>query len=148
MSDAAGASPSVLHVAGAVPAHIAEFLSFQREMARYEAEKTAIPTCDVSLRPEVPVEAPTSEALPVCYAVSAGEVVAKNVLAPDAEVQPSGSSTTTVGVVEGEPAPESMPPPAKRSIVEGLSAPSAAPAVMPKSRKRLSANPDAAKKGK
>ncbi|KAF3560538.1 hypothetical protein DY000_02016352 [Brassica cretica] len=117
-------------------------------MARCEAEKTAIPTCDVSLRPEVPVEAPTSEALPVCYAVSAGEVVAKNVLAPDAEVQPSGSSTTTVGVVEGEPAPESMPPPAKRSIVEGLSAPSAAPAVMPKSRKRLSANPDAAKKGK
>nr|VDD44643.1 unnamed protein product [Brassica oleracea] len=41
-----------------------------------------------------------------------------------------------------------MPPPAKRSIVVGLSAPSAAPAVVPKSRKRPSANPYADKKRK
>ncbi|KAF2596213.1 hypothetical protein F2Q68_00010245 [Brassica cretica] len=150
MSDATVASPSVLPVAWAVPAHIAEFLSFQSEMARCEAEKTVIPTCDVSPRPEVPVEAPTFEALPVCDAVPAGEAVAKNMLAPDAKVkvQPSGSSMTPVRVVEGEPAPESMPPPAKRSIVVGLSAPSAAPAVMTKSRKRPSANLDAAKKRK
>lgn len=113
MSDAAGASLSVLPAAG-----------------------------------EVQIEAPTSESLPVCDAVPAGEAVAKNVLASDAEVQLSGSSTTPVRVVDAEPAPESMPPPAKRSIVVGLSAPSAALAVVPKSRKRLSANPDAAKKGK
>ncbi|KAF3608461.1 hypothetical protein DY000_02048342 [Brassica cretica] len=117
-------------------------------MARCEAEKTAIPTCDVSPRSEAPVEAPTFEALPVCDVVLAGEAVAKNVLVADAEVQPSGSSTTLVCVVEGEPAPESMPPPAKRSIVVGLSAPSAAPAVVPKSRKSPSANPYAAKKRK
>ena len=84
----------------------------------------------------------------MCDAVLAGEAVAKNVLVPDAEVQPSGSSTTLVCVVEDEPAPESMPPTAKRSIVVGLPAPSAAPAVVPKSRKRPSANPYAAKKRK
>ncbi|KAF3535406.1 hypothetical protein F2Q69_00022406 [Brassica cretica] len=155
MSDATVASPSVLPVAWAVPAHIAEFLSIQSEMSRCEAEKTVIPTCDVSPRPEFPVEAPTFEAptfeaLPVCDAVPAGEAVVKNMLASDAKVkvQTSGSSMTPVRVVEGEPAPESMPPPAKRSIVVGLSAPSAAPAVMPKSRKRPSANLDAAKKRK
>ncbi|KAF2573342.1 hypothetical protein F2Q70_00002578 [Brassica cretica] len=133
MSDAAGASPSVLPAAGesslalptagAVPAHIAESLSFQSQMARCEAEKTANPTCDVSPRPE-------------------------DVSAPGAEVQPSGSSTTPVRVIDAEPAPESMPPPAKRSIVVWLSTPSAAPTVVPKSRKRPSANTDAAKKRK
>ena len=79
---------------------------------------------------------------------AAGEAVAKNVLAPDAGVQPSGSSTTPVRVVDAEPAPQSMPRPAKISIVVGLSAPSAAAAVVPKSRKRPSANPDLAKKKK
>ena len=148
MSDAAGAGPSVLPVTGPVPAHISELLSFQSEMARCEAEKTAIPTCDVSPRPEVLVETPNFEALPVCDAVPADEAVAKNVLAPDAEVQPSGSSTTSVRVDEGVLAPDSAPPPAKRSIVVGLSAQSAAPAVVPKSRKRPSANSDAAKKRK
>ena len=158
MSAAAGASPSVLPsagenplafpTAGVVPAHIVEFLSFQSEMARGEAEKTTNPTCDVSPKPKVPVEDPTSEALPVCDAVPADEAVAKNVLAPDAEVQLSGSSTTSVRVDEGVLAPDSAPPPAKRSIVVGLSAQSAAPAVVPKSRKRPSANSDAAKKRK
>ncbi|KAG2322883.1 hypothetical protein Bca52824_016096 [Brassica carinata] len=34
-----------------VPAHIAEFLSFQRELARSKAEETANPTRDASPRP-------------------------------------------------------------------------------------------------
>ncbi|KAG2282527.1 hypothetical protein Bca4012_051070 [Brassica carinata] len=55
---------------------------------------------------EVPVEAPTSEALPVCDTVPAGEAVAKNVLAPAAEVQPSGSSMTPVRVVDASSSQE------------------------------------------
>ncbi|KAF3560492.1 hypothetical protein F2Q69_00012880 [Brassica cretica] len=55
-----------LTVAGAVPAHIAEFLSFQNEMARYGAEETANPTHGVPPRPEVPVEALTPKILLVC----------------------------------------------------------------------------------
>ena len=158
MSDAAGASLSVrpaagerslaLPTAGAVSAHIAEFLSFQSEMARCEAEKKANPTCDVSPRPEVPAEALSSEVLLVCDTVPAGGAVAKDVSAPGAEVQSSGSSTTLIRVVVAEPAPESIPPPTKRSIVVGLSAPNTASAVLPKSLKRSSANPDAAKKRK
>ncbi|KAF2570902.1 hypothetical protein F2Q70_00002580 [Brassica cretica] len=92
------------------------------QCAEFWAEKKANPTCDVSPRPEVPAEALSSE--------------------------PSGSSTTPIRVVDAEPAPESIPPPTKRSIVVGLSAPSTASAVLPKSLKRSSANPDAAKKRK
>ncbi|KAF2604947.1 hypothetical protein F2Q70_00025888 [Brassica cretica] len=54
-------SKLALTVAGAVPAHIAEFLSFQNEMARCGAEETANPTHGVPPRPEVPVEALTPE---------------------------------------------------------------------------------------
>ncbi|KAG2270565.1 hypothetical protein Bca52824_065120 [Brassica carinata] len=74
--------------------------------------------------------------------------VVKDVSAPEVEVQPSVSSTTLVRVVYAEPAPESMPPLAKRSIVVGLPAPSNTPTGLPKSRKRPSANPYAAKKRK
>ena len=70
-----------------------------------------------------------------------------DVLAPEAKVKPSGSSTPPVRVVDAEPAHESMPHvPAKRVIVLGRPAPSATPAAVPKSRKRPSANPDAAKR--
>ena len=157
MSDAAGASPSVLPAAGenssaraaarAVPSHIAEFFSFQSEMARCEVEDMANPTCGVSPRPEVPVEALTPEVLPVCDTIPAGGVVAMDVSVPEVEIQPSGSSTTPACVVDTEPANESMPlPPAKRVIVLGLPAPSATLAAAPKSRKRSNTNPDAAKR--
>ena len=54
---------------------------------------------------------------------------------------------TPVLVVDAEPAHESMPPPpAKRVLVLGLPAPSATLAVVRKSRKRPSANPDATKR--
>ncbi|KAG2270653.1 hypothetical protein Bca52824_065208 [Brassica carinata] len=81
-------------------------------------------------------------------AVSAGGAVAKDVLVPEVEVQLSGSSTTPARFVDAEPAPKSMPPPAKRAIVVGFPAPSPTPAVVSKSRKRPSANPDAANKRK
>ncbi|KAF2570811.1 hypothetical protein F2Q70_00003843 [Brassica cretica] len=93
MSDAASVSPSVLPptgenssaltTAGAVPAHIAEFLSFQSEMARCGAEETANPTHGVSPRPVVPVEALTPEVLPVCDTVPVGGVIAMEVSEPE-----------------------------------------------------------------
>ncbi|KAG2298795.1 hypothetical protein Bca52824_035267 [Brassica carinata] len=69
-------------------------------------------------------------------------------LAPEIEVQPSGSSSTPVHIVDVEPVLKSMPPhsPAKRETVFGLPSPSRIPAAMPKSRKRPGANPNAAKK--
>ncbi|KAG2328562.1 hypothetical protein Bca52824_011290 [Brassica carinata] len=42
-----------------VPAHIAEFLSFQGELARSEDEETTNPTRDASPRPEFPIVVPT-----------------------------------------------------------------------------------------
>ncbi|KAF2576610.1 hypothetical protein F2Q70_00003615 [Brassica cretica] len=70
-----------------------------------------------------------------------------DVSAPEVEIQPSASSTTPARVVDTEPVHESMPTPlAKRVIVLGLPAPSATPAAALKSRKRPSANPDAAKR--
>ena len=67
--------------------------------------------------------------------------------APEVEIQPSGSSTTPARAVDAGPAHESMPPPpAKREIVLGLPALSTTLAAAPKSRKRPSANPDAAKR--
>ncbi|KAF3540799.1 hypothetical protein F2Q69_00022560 [Brassica cretica] len=69
------------------------------------------------------------------------------VSAPEVEIQPSGSSTTPARAVDAGPAHESMPPPpAKREIVLGLPALSTTLAAAPKSRKRPSANPDAAKR--
>ncbi|KAL0702217.1 hypothetical protein Bca4012_058339 [Brassica carinata] len=83
-------------------------------------------------------------------AVPAEGVVAMDTSAPEIEVQPSGSSSTLVHIVDVEPVLESMPPPppppAKRETVLGPPAPSVIPAAMPKSRKRPGANPDEAKK--
>ncbi|KAG2255666.1 hypothetical protein Bca52824_074960 [Brassica carinata] len=147
MADAAGASSSAPPATGEVPAHIVEFCSFQRELARCDAEGTVKPTRSVSLRPVVPVDALTPEVPRVCDTVPSGGVVAMDVSTPKVEIQPSGSSTTPIRVVDVEPAQESMPPPpAKRVIVLGLPAPSATLAAVPKSRKRPSANPDAAKR--
>ncbi|KAF2562645.1 hypothetical protein F2Q70_00017055 [Brassica cretica] len=114
MAEATGAGSSAPPAAGEVPAHIAEFLSFQSELARCDAEGMVKPARNASPQIVALNDALTSE--------------------------PSGSSTTPVRVVDAETAPESMPPPAKRSIVVGL------PAVVPKSRKRPSANPDATRK--
>ncbi|KAF2620670.1 hypothetical protein F2Q68_00039309 [Brassica cretica] len=147
MADAAGASSSAPPATGEVPAHIVEFCSFQRELARCDAEGTVKPTRSVSLRPVVPVDALTPEVPRVCDTVPSGGVVAMDVSTPKVEIQPSGSSMTPIRVVDVEPAQESMPPPpAKRVIVLGLPAPSATLAAVPKSRKRPSANPDAAKR--
>ncbi|KAG2322866.1 hypothetical protein Bca52824_016079 [Brassica carinata] len=83
-------------------------------------------------------------------AVPAEGVVAMDTSAPEIEVQPSGSSSTLVHIVDVEPVLESMPPPppppAKRETVLGPPAPSVIPAAIPKSRKRPGANPDEAKK--
>ncbi|KAF3568678.1 hypothetical protein DY000_02015867 [Brassica cretica] len=55
----------------------------------------------------------------------------------DASVQPTGSSTTPIFVEDKEKAAESIPPPpARKEIVMALRAPSAAPVVQPKGRKR------------
>ncbi|KAL0847142.1 hypothetical protein Bca101_020388 [Brassica carinata] len=112
-------------------------------LARCEAEKTVNPTSSVSPRPAAPADALT----PVRNAVPAGGVVATDFSTPEVEVQPSGSSATPVHVVHAEPVHEPMPlSPAKRETVLGLPTPSAIPAAMLKSRKRLCANLDVANK--
>ena len=146
MAEATRAGSSAPPAAGEVPAHIAEFLSFQSELARCDAEGMVKPARNTSPQTVALNDALTSEVPPMRDVVPAGGVSVKDVPAPEVEVQPSGSSTTPVRVVDAETAPESMPPPAKRSIVVGLPAPSATPAVVPKSRKRPSANPDATRK--
>ena len=56
---------------------------------------------------------------------------------PNASAQPTGSSTTPILVEDREKTAESIPPPpARREIVLALRAPSAAPVVQPKGRKR------------
>ncbi|KAF2588384.1 hypothetical protein F2Q70_00038656 [Brassica cretica] len=82
MADAAGASSSAPPATGEVPAHIVEFCSFQRELARCDAEGTVKPTRSVSLRPVVPVDALTPEVPRVCDTVPSGGVVAMDVSTP------------------------------------------------------------------
>ena len=60
-----------------------------------------------------PADALTSEVTPMCVVVPAGGAVVKDVLAPEVEVQPSGSPTTPVRVVDAKLALESMPPPSQ-----------------------------------
>ena len=108
MSNAAGASSSDLPAAGAVPAYIAEFISFQCELVRRKAEETVNPTCGVSPRPASPADALTPEVSPARDVVPARGVVATNASAPELEVQPSGSSTTPVHVVDVELVHDSM----------------------------------------
>ncbi|KAG2298741.1 hypothetical protein Bca52824_035213 [Brassica carinata] len=119
MSTVVGAISSDPSAAGAVPAHIAEFLSFQTELAHCEAEETANPIRGMSLRPATPTNAPTSEVPLVRDAIAAGGMVATDVSAPEVKVQQSGSSTTPVHVIDAKPVHESMPPlpPAKRDTV-------------------------------
>ncbi|KAF3521861.1 hypothetical protein F2Q69_00047547 [Brassica cretica] len=71
MSNAAGASSSGFPATGVVPAHITEFLSFQNELARREAEETVNPTRGVSLKPAALVGALTPEVNPACDDVPA-----------------------------------------------------------------------------
>ncbi|KAL0899030.1 hypothetical protein Bca101_082991 [Brassica carinata] len=140
-SKAAGAGLSDPTAAGAVPAHILEFLSFQSELERSEAGEAANHAPNASPRPTHTYIVPTPS-------VAAEGVVVVYTLTPETEIHPSGSSSTPVHITEVEAVLESMPPPlpGKRETVLGLPAPSAIPAVAPKSLKRPAANPDAAKK--
>ncbi|KAF3510619.1 hypothetical protein F2Q69_00006393 [Brassica cretica] len=72
MANASGASSSAPPATGEVPAHIAEFLSFQSELARCDAGGTVKPTRSVSPIPMVPVDALTPEVPHVCGTVPAG----------------------------------------------------------------------------
>ncbi|KAF2556138.1 hypothetical protein F2Q68_00015241 [Brassica cretica] len=133
----------------AVSTQISEFLSFQTELDRREAEGSAIPKPDGASILPATTDALTSLAevlSPHDVAVGGDETVA---VIPPAEVtdQPSGSSTTLAPIVEPELTSGLMPPPtAKREIFLGQCARSAAPLVPLKGRKRSSANPYAAKK--
>ncbi|KAF8112111.1 hypothetical protein N665_0067s0031 [Sinapis alba] len=149
MSKAAGASSSDPPAAGAVPAHIGEFLFFQSELAHIKAEETAPPTRGASPGPASPTNDPIPEVLLTRDAVPAKGVVDMDASVLKVEVKPAGSSSTPVHAVDAEPVCESMPsppPPTKRETVLGLPTPSVAPTAVPKSCKRPSANPDAAKK--
>nr|VDD44825.1 unnamed protein product [Brassica oleracea] len=133
----------------AVSTQIAEFLSFQTELDRREAEGSAIPKPDGASILPATTDALTSLAevlSPHDVAVGGDETVA---VIPPAEVtdQTSGSSTTPAPIVEPKLTSGLMPPAtAKREIFLGQCAPSAAPLVPLKGRKRSSANPYAAKK--
>ncbi|KAG2298780.1 hypothetical protein Bca52824_035252 [Brassica carinata] len=104
----------------------------------FEAGKAANHAPNASARPTPTSVVPTP-------AVPAEGVVIVDTLTPETEVHPSGYSSIPVHIADVEPVLESMPPPlpAKRETVLGLPAPSAIPAVAPKSRKRPAANPDA-----
>ncbi|KAF2590658.1 hypothetical protein F2Q70_00038616 [Brassica cretica] len=122
MADGAGASSSAPPATGEVAAHIAEFLSFRRELARCDAEGTVKPTRSVSPRYVVPVEALTPKVLHVCDIPS-----------------------LLVGWLPWM-CRRLMSKFSHRRVIVGLPAPSSTPAAEPKSRKRPSANPDAAKR--
>uniref|UniRef100_M4F5M6 Uncharacterized protein n=1 Tax=Brassica campestris TaxID=3711 RepID=M4F5M6_BRACM len=126
MADAGGASLLAPPATGEVPAHIAEFLSFQSELARCDAEGSVNPTRTMPPRPVVPADA----------------------LTPELKSKFSHRVPLRLRfVLSMQPAQESMsPPPAKRVFVLGLPAPSATPAAVPKSCKRPSDNPYAVKR--
>ncbi|KAJ4904550.1 Uncharacterized protein Rs2_18501 [Raphanus sativus] len=86
---AARTSSSNPPAAGAVPTHIAEFLSFQSELARSKAEETVSPTRDASPRPAFPIVVPTP-------ADPTEGVVVMDTSAPEMEVQPSSSSSIPI----------------------------------------------------
>ncbi|KAF2616808.1 hypothetical protein F2Q68_00039244 [Brassica cretica] len=95
------------------PACVAGFLSFLEKLAHRKAEKEQV---------RADTELPSSFALAV---------------SPTHGFEPTGSSTTPILVEDKEKAAESMPPPpARKEIVLALHAPSAAPVVQPKGRKR------------
>ncbi|KAF2551318.1 hypothetical protein F2Q68_00034196 [Brassica cretica] len=119
------------------PACVAGYLSFRGKLARRKAEKEPV---------RADTELPSSSALVVTSdhgaEVQAPQIAGTQVDAsipcvPDTSVQPTGSSTTLILVEDKEKAAESMPPPlARKDIVMALRAPSAAPVVQPKGRKR------------
>lgn len=91
--------------------------------------------CDVEMEKSTHVGSPHSFTQ-ISVLTLMAEVPPKLANVPESEAvkalvavaQPTGSSTTLIDVAEAEKAPESMPaPPAKREIVLGLYAPSAAP---------------------
>ncbi|KAF3572203.1 hypothetical protein F2Q69_00058871 [Brassica cretica] len=118
-------------------AGVAGFLPFREKITRRKAEKEPV---------RVETELPSSSTLAVApthgpevqVPQDAGTQVEMSVpCVPDALAQPIGSSTTPIFVEEKEKAAESMPPPpARKEIVMALHAPSAAPIVQPKGRKR------------
>ncbi|KAF2583116.1 hypothetical protein F2Q68_00004299 [Brassica cretica] len=119
------------------PACVAGFLSFQEKLARRKAEKESV---------RAAAELPSSSALAVAQTHGPEVQVPQDVgtqvetsvpCVPDALAQPTGSSTTLILVEDKERAAESMPPPpARKEVVLALRAPSAAPVVQPKGRKR------------
>ena len=118
-------------------AGVAGFLPFREKITRRKAEKEPV---------RVETELPSSSTLAVApthgpevqVPQDAGTQAETSVpCVPDALAQPIGSSTTPIFVEEKEKAAESMPPPpARKEIVMALRAPSAAPIVQPKGRKR------------
>ncbi|KAF3530210.1 hypothetical protein DY000_02039715 [Brassica cretica] len=135
-----GEATSQAHVpvsSSEAPACVAGFLSFREKLSRRKAEKEQV---------RVDTELPSSSALAVAPTYGpevqvpqdAGTQVETSVpCVPDASAQPTGSSTTPILVEDKEKAAESMPPPlARKEIVLALRAPSAAPVVQPKGRKR------------
>ncbi|KAF3608584.1 hypothetical protein DY000_02048868 [Brassica cretica] len=119
-----------------VPACVAGYLSFREKLARRKAEKEPV-RADTELPSPSALAVAPGHGVEVQVPQNAGTQVEKSVpCVPDASVQPTGSSTTLILVEDKEKASESMPPPARKEIVLALRAPSAAPVVQPKGRKK------------
>ncbi|KAF3588377.1 hypothetical protein F2Q69_00030285 [Brassica cretica] len=120
-----------------VPACVAGYLSFREKLAHRKAEKEPV-RADTELPSPSALAFVPGHGVEVQVPQNAGTQVEKSVpCVPDASVQPIGSSTTPILVEDKEKASESIPPPpARKEIVLALRAPSAAPVVQPKGRKR------------
>ncbi|KAF2613603.1 hypothetical protein F2Q70_00011526 [Brassica cretica] len=120
------------------PACVAGYLSFREKLARRKAEKEPV-RADTELPSSSALAVTPDHGAEVQAPQNAGTQVDTSVpCVPDTSVQPTGSSTTLILVEHKEKAAESMPPPpsARKEIVLALRAPSAAPVVQPKGRKR------------
>ena len=119
------------------PACVAGFLSFLEKLAHRKAEKEPV-RADTELPSSFALAVSPTHGFEVQVPQDAGTQVETSVpCVPDALAQPTGSSTTPILVEDKEKAAESMPPPpARKEIILALHAPSAAPVVQPKGRKR------------
>ncbi|KAF3591479.1 hypothetical protein DY000_02021725 [Brassica cretica] len=119
------------------PACVAGNLSFRGKLAHRKAEKEPV-RADTELPSSSALVVTSDHGAEVQAPQNAGTQVDASVpCVPDTSVHPTGSSTTPILVEDKEKAAESMPPPpARKDIVMALRAPSAAPVVQPKGRKR------------
>ncbi|KAF2554748.1 hypothetical protein F2Q68_00015636 [Brassica cretica] len=133
MGEALNASTSDSRAPTALPDHIAEFLAFQTELDREDADKESSTHAETS-SPPAPADVPNLVAVaPSPIVVGSDDGAIATLPVSEIAAQPSGSSTTPVPVDDSEVAPESgPPPPSKRGIVLGLRAPSATPTVSPR----------------